>query len=348
MSQRAAANLAIGPRSVGGGNPCFVIAEAGVNHNGDPALAHRLVDVAAEAAADAVKFQTFRPEGLVSGAAGAAPYQRRRGAATQRQMLQALTLPEPVWPELADHAEERGLLFLSTAFDTASLELLLAVGVLALKVPSGELDNLLFIRDLAGRGLPLVISTGLGTMDEVSAAVAAAAAAPGLALLHCVTAYPAPVESSNLRAMATLAERFHVPVGWSDHTEGSVSAVAAVALGASILEKHFTTDRTLPGPDHAASADPNDLAAYVATVRAAEASLGDGVKRPSAAELENLRFARRSYHAARDLRPGEVLGERDVELLRPATGLPPSAEVVGRVVARAVVAGQPMTEEDLR
>jgi N-acetylneuraminate synthase/N,N'-diacetyllegionaminate synthase len=334
-------------RTVGAGHPCLVIAEAGVNHNGDPALAHRLVDVAAEAGADAVKFQTFRPEGLVAAGADAAPYQRRQGALGQRQMLEALALPDSAWRDLADHAAERGLLFLSTAFDAESLELLLALGVPALKVPSGELDNLGFIADLAGRGLPLVVSTGLGTEDEVAAAVAAAAAAPGLALLHCVTAYPAPAAASNLRAMAAMGERFGVPVGWSDHTEGHVTAVAAVALGAAIVEKHFTTDRGLPGPDHAASADPAQLAAYVAAVRTAEASLGDGVKRPAAAELENRRFARRSYHAARDLSPGEVVQEADVALLRPATGLPPSATVVGRVVARPIEAGRALVPEDL-
>lgn len=348
MSGPRVPELTIGERRIGAGHPCFVIAEAGVNHNGDVALAHRLVDVAAEAGADAVKFQTFRPRDLVSGDATVAPYQRRSGAASQLRMLQALTLPEAVWPELARHAAERGLIFLSTAFDRASLDLLLAAGVGALKVPSGELDNLSFVAELAARSLPLIVSTGLATLDEVAAAVGAAAAAPGLALLHCVTAYPAPVEASNLRAMVTMGERFRVPVGWSDHTEGSVTAVAAVALGASVLEKHFTTDRGLPGPDHAASADPAGLAAYVAAVRAAGASLGDGVKRPSAAEMENLRAARRSFHATRDLEPGDVLAEGDVALLRPAVGLPPSAAVVGREVARKIAAGQPLAEEDLR
>jgi N-acetylneuraminate synthase/N,N'-diacetyllegionaminate synthase len=348
MSTVPSPPLFIAGRYVGPGHPCFVIAEAGVNHDGDPAVAHRLVEVAADAGADAVKFQTFRPEELVAGDAAAAPYQRRRGAATQQQMLAALTLPPAVWRELAGHAAERGLVFLSTAFDAASLDLLLGLGVAALKVPSGELDNLRFVRELAGHGLPLLVSTGLGTLAEVAAAVDAAAAAPGLALLHCVTAYPAPVESSNLRAMAAMAERFQVPVGWSDHTLGSVTAVAAVALGASILEKHVTTDHDRPGPDHSASAEPAELAAYVAAVRDAEASLGDGVKRPAAAELENLRFARRSYHAVRDLRPGETVAEDDVALLRPADGLPPAAEVVGRVVARDVAAGQALTAEDLR
>lgn len=347
MSAAPPPQLLLGARAVGPGQPCLVVAEAGVNHDGDVRLAHRLVAVAAEAGADAVKFQTFRPESLTSEAAGAAPYQRRRGAVSQRQMLAALTLPESAWAELAADARERGLLFLSTAFDLASAELLVGLGVAALKVPSGELDHLPFVARLAGYGLPLLVSTGMGTLDEVAAAVDAAAAAPALALLHCVTAYPAPVAASNLRAIATLAERFRVPVGWSDHTEGPVTAVAAVALGASILEKHLTTDRRRAGPDHAASAEPHELAAYVAAVRAAEASLGDGVKRPAEVERENLRFARRSHHAARDLVPGERLGPDDVALLRPAVGIPASAEVIGRVVARPVAAGQPLLPEDL-
>ena len=343
-----AGTLEIATRKVGPGHPCFVIAEAGVNHDGDPALAHQLVDVAAECGADAVKFQTFDPVSLVAAKAPAAPYQRRTGAAAQRRLLDRLTLPASIWPDLAAHAGERGLLFLSTAFDLASLDLLLAAGMAAIKVPSGELDNLAFIAALAAHRLPMVVSTGLGTLDEVAAAVDAAAEAPGLALLHCVTAYPSPVEASNLRAMTTMRDAFGLPVGWSDHTEGSVTAVAAVALSASILEKHLTTDRKRPGPDHAASADPEGFATYVAAVRAAESSLGDGVKRPQPAEDENRVHARRSFHTTRELEAGETIGEADVRLLRPATGLPPAAKVVGRIVARRVEAGRALVAEDLR
>lgn len=348
MAVKDSSPVAIGPRQVGSGHACFVIAEAGVNHDGDPKRAHRLVDLAAESHADAVKFQTFRPENLASAHAKAAPYQRRWGGGSQRAMLERLVLPSDTWRELAAHAVDAGLVFLSTPFDLESLDLLLELGVQAVKVPSGELNNLPFIGEVAARGLPLIISTGMGTLDEVTAAVEAASAAPAVALLHCVTAYPTPVESSNLRAIVTLAETFRVPVGWSDHTEGVLAAVAAVALGASILEKHFTTDRSLPGPDHSASADPLQLSDYVAAVRATEAGLGDGIKRPADVEHENLKSARRSYHAARDLQPGEVLRQGDVHLLRPATGLPPSAGVVGRVVARPIAAGRPIRLYDLR
>lgn len=340
--------LHIGSKSAGGGHPCFIIAEAGVNHNGDLDRAHELVDVAADCGADAVKFQTFDPAALVSFEAEAAPYQRAQGASSQRAMLEALVLPAAAWSDLATHAAERGLAFTSTAFDLTSLDLLVDLGVEVLKVPSGELDNLGYIERVASKGLPVIISTGLGTMQEVAAAYAAAEAAPGVALLHCVTAYPAPVASSNLRAIPAMAERFGVPVGWSDHTEGYVTAVAAVALGATILEKHITTDCGLPGPDHAASSDPEAFAAYVAAVRAVESGLGDGYKRPTEAELVNRTHARRSYHAARSLRPGDVVDEDDIRLLRPATGLPPSATVLGRTVRRTVDAGQPLRAEDLQ
>ena len=337
----------VGDQTIGAGGACFVIAEAGVNHNGDVGRAHALVDLAADCGADAVKFQTFDPAALVSVAAAAAPYQRERGGDSQRAMLEALVLPATAWRELADHAAERGLVFTSTAFDAGSLDLLVDLGVRVLKVPSGELDNLGYIRDTASKGLPVILSTGLGTMDEVAAAYEAARAAPGVAILHCVTAYPAPIASSNLRAIRSMADRFGVPVGWSDHTQDFVSAVAAVALGASVLEKHVTTDHDLPGPDHAASSDPDEFAAYVEAVRAVEAGLGDGVKRPTEAEEANRAFARRSHHATRTLRPGETVAAGDVRLLRPATGLPPSADVVGRTVRQPVEAGQPIRAEDL-
>ena len=340
--------VGIGERHIGPGHRCFVIAEGGVNHNGDSTLAHKLIDMAAECGADAIKFQTFNPAALVSANSAAAPYQRKGGVTTQIEMLADLVLPASAWRELACHAAERGIVFCSTAFDSGSLKVLLDAGVGFLKVPSGELDNLQFISEVAACGLPVIISTGLGTLDEVSAAVAAAAEAPSLALLHCVTAYPAPAESSNLRVIPAMADAFKVPVGWSDHTVGYVTALGAVALGATILEKHITLDRNLPGPDHAASADPEAFASYIAAVRSLEAALGNGLKEPAAAELINKQFARRSYHVVRDLRPGDIVCKDDVRLLRPAVGLPPAAIVVGRVVARTVSAGMPLVEADLQ
>lgn len=325
----------------------FVIAEAGVNHNGDPSRAHQLVDLAADCGADAVKFQTFDPGAVVAAQADAAPYQRERGASTQLDLLRTLVLPVEAWGDLSAHAEERGLTFLSTAFDAASLDLVMALGVDALKIPSGELDNRPFIEQLASAGLPVIISTGLGTLDEVATAVEAAAMAPAVALLHCVTAYPSPIDQSNLLAIPAMRDAFKVPVGWSDHTSNSVTAIAAVALGAAILEKHVTTDRGLDGPDHAASADRESFAEYVRSVREAESALGDGVKRPTEAESANRRHVRRSFHAARPVAAGERLTPASVVLLRPADGLSPSADIVGRVAGRALQAGQPITEEDL-
>lgn len=325
-----------------------VIAEGGVNHDGDPELAHRLVDVAADAGADVVKFQTFDPARLVSVAADTTPYQRARGAAEgQRALLEALTLPTSVWAELRDHALERGLTFLSTPFDLGSAELLVELGVPALKVSSGELTNTPFLRALASYGVPLLVSTGMGSADEVAAAVEACAAAPGTVLFHCVSAYPAPLDQCNLRAIPALADAHGLPVGWSDHTIGTTSALGAVALGASLLEKHVTTDRTRPGPDHAASLEPDELTAYVDACRGLARALGDGVKRRVPAEEENAPLVRRSWHAARDLAAGSVITPDDVVLLRPEGGAAPSLDVVGRTVSAAVAAGAPLHPDDL-
>jgi N-acetylneuraminate synthase/N,N'-diacetyllegionaminate synthase len=326
-----------------------VIAEAGVNHDGDPELAHRLVDVAADAGADAVKFQTFDPDRLVSAAASAAPYQRARGAAAdQRSLLESLTLPSSVWAELRDHAAERGTQFLSTPFDLGSAELLVGLGVPALKVSSGELTNTPFLRELAALGVPLLVSTGMGSSAEVTAAVDACAQAPGTVLLHCVSAYPAPLDQCNLRAIPAMAEAHHLPVGWSDHTTGVESALGAVALGASVLEKHVTTDRTRTGPDHAASLEPHALATYIEQCRALARALGDGAKRVVPAEEENAHLVRRSWHAARQLEAGTVLTRGDVVLLRPEGGAAPSEVLVGRTLRSPVEGGAPVRPDDLQ
>jgi N-acetylneuraminate synthase/N,N'-diacetyllegionaminate synthase len=340
--------LQIGGRRVGPGHPCFIIAEAGVNHDGDIAVAHGLIEHAKAVGADAVKFQSFNPDELVSPSAPAAPYQRRPNRDDgQYDLLLALALPAAAWRELSEHAEAVGLVFLCTAFDRTSTDVLVDLGVAALKVPSGELDNLDFIADLGSRDLPLIISTGMGTEEEVHAAVAAAANAPGIVLLHCVSAYPAPTASSNLRAIPAMAATFGHPVGWSDHTIGSTTAVAAVALGAVMLEKHLTLDRSRSGPDHAASADPEQLRRYIDEVRNAESALGDGNKRVTEAEQENRLLVRRSYHARLDLVPGDRLTADTVTLLRPAVGLPPDTDVNGLVIARAVGARQPIMGADV-
>jgi len=342
------ATVAVGRHRVGPGRPALILAEAGVNHDGDETVAHRLVDVAADCGADAVKFQTFDPGLVVSPGASTAGYQAgATGHDRQHALLAGLTLPRGAWAELAAHAAERGLAFLSTPFDLASADLLVDVGVPALKVPSGELTNLPLLRELARRGLPLLISTGMATAAEVGVALAATAAAPGRCLFHCVSAYPAPVAEANLRAIPALRDRFGVPVGWSDHTVGTTTALGAVALGAALLEKHVTLDRGRAGPDHAASADPDGLAAYVAAVRDLESALGDGVKAPAPSEAETRVLVRRSLHAARPLAAGRLLGPGDVVALRPATGLPPSTPLAGLRLVTPLAAGDPVRPDDV-
>lgn len=325
-----------------------VIAEAGVNHNGDVGLAHRLIDIAADADAAAVKFQTFEPSALTAGSAGLTPYQKAQSAlASQAEMLGQLMLPTQAWSELKAHADEVGIRFLSTPFDLRSAELLVDLGVDALKLSSGELTNLPYLRAVSGLGLPLLLSTGMGSRDEVLRAVDTCAAAPRLAVFHCVSAYPAPLDQCNLAAIPALHADLGLPVGWSDHTLGPTSAVAAVTVGARLLEKHFTTSRTLPGPDHPASLEPEELADYVAAAAAVPAMLGDGRKRRMTAEEENAPLVRRSWHTARAIPAGAVLTEADLIALRPEAGIPPTQTVVGRRLTRDLPAGEPLTAPDL-
>lgn len=338
--------VAVGDRLVGPGRPVFVIAEAGVNHNGELALAERLVDAAAEAGADAIKFQTFRAEDLVASDAPKAAYQRERTPAgeSQLEMLRALELDAEAHRRLVERCRERSLAFLSTPFDRQSVELLVELGVPAFKIASTDLTNILLLEQTAATGLPLLLSTGLATMEEVDAGLCAArsAGAAGVVLLHCVSAYPAPIEQSNVRAVSAMAERLSVPVGYSDHTLGADAAVAAVALGACVIEKHLTLDRSLPGPDHAASSEPDELAALIRSIRAVESALGDGVKRPMPAEEANRLAGRRSLAAVRDLAAGTTISREMLTALRPGTGIAPSrlGDVVGRRLMRDVRGGE--------
>ncbi len=338
---------------VAGAGPVVVIAEAGVNHNGDVDLALALVDAAVDAGADIVKFQTFDPGALAAAGAPSAEYQRRSGAAEdgQRAMLERLTLPAEAWPILAAHAAARGIAFLSTPFDAASAHLLNAMDVPAFKVGSGELTNTPFIEVVARMGRSMLISTGMSNMTEVADAVDAVRAAgdPPLALFHCVSSYPARPADANLRAIETLRRAFGVPVGWSDHTPGIEMALAAVAAGAALVEKHLTLDRRMPGPDHAASLEPAAFAEMVVGIRAVEVALGDGRKRPVAAEHDVATVARRSLHWARALAAGATITADDIVILRPGTGLRPRrlAEVVGRRVGRQVRQGALVTADDI-
>lgn len=340
-------------RALGAGWPCFVIAEAGVNHGGDLDLARRLVDAAADAGADAVKFQTFRAEGLMVPGAPKAPYQERAPGtpADAFEMLSRLELDEASHRKLLEHCRERGILFLSTPFEEASADLLERLDLPAFKLPSGELTNLPFLAHIAGKGRPVILSTGMATLGEVERALAALAplGRDRVVLLHCVSCYPARPGDANLRAMATLARAFQVTVGYSDHTPGLEVALAAVALGAAVLEKHLTLDRGLPGPDQAASLEPGEFRSLVAGIRTVESALGHGRKEPAPAEREVAAVARKSVFAARDLPQGTVLAACHLVLKRPATGLPPEVlpTLLGRTLRRDLPRDAPVGFGDL-
>ena len=343
----------VGARTVGPGLPCLVIAEAGVNHNGSLAMALRLVDAAVEAGADIVKFQTFKSEEVVTPLAPKADYQVQNTGATESQldMIRKLELPDDAFRRIQAHCRERGITFLSTPFDHRSADLLEEMGVEAFKIPSGEITNHPLLTHIARKGRPLIVSTGMSNLQEVAAALDVIYAAGGaeLVLLHCVSNYPAAPAKVNLRAMKTLEDRFEVPVGYSDHTEGISIPLGAAALGACVIEKHFTLDRTLPGPDHRASLEPPELAAMVKGIRDVQSALGDGVKRPVAEELSTAAVARRSLVAAHDLQAGTLLTESMVAIRRPGTGLPPSdlPRVLGRQLKQDIAAGHLLTLEML-
>lgn len=320
-----------------------IIAEAGVNHNGDLELAHRLVDAAADAGADVVKFQTFTANRLVTKAAPKAEYQTNATGTgeTQLAMLQRLELTRDAHVELIDHCRSRGIAFLSTGFDVDSVNMLVELGQSTFKIPSGEITNLPYLRHIGRLGGDVILSTGMATLGDVEAALFALESAgtprSRTTVLHCTTEYPTPMNEVNLRAMSSIGEAFGVAVGYSDHTEGIAVPIAAVALGASVIEKHFTMDRTLPGPDHKASLEPSELKAMADGIRAIETALGDGVKRLTPSEARNRPVARKSIVAARSIARGETFTELNLTTKRPGTGLSPMLwdDVIGRAATRS-------------
>lgn len=328
-----------------------IIAEAGVNHNGDISIALELVDAAAAAGADFVKFQTFDPDLLATPAAEKASYQIRSTdkEETQLDMLRKLALSLDDHKILKAHCSKRGIKFLSTPFDAASAEMLIELGVPAIKISSGDLTNLPLLRHVASTGIRMIVSTGMGTEDEVREAVATIreASSSDITLLHCVTDYPANPADANLLAIHTLSEKFCLPVGYSDHTPGLTVAIAAAALGAVIIEKHITLDRNLPGPDQQASLEPGEFTDMVQSIRVVEQSLGTGEKKPSERELKNLAAARRSLVAARDISIGAIISADDLAVKRPGTGMSPRMfdEIVGRKTCRAIDVGSVLTED---
>ena len=343
----------IAGHQVGPGNPCFIIAEAGVNHNGDLDLAKQLVDAAAQANADAVKFQTFKAENLVSPQAPKAEYQVETTGAehSQLDMIRNLEFSPEAFVELQAYSHERGIVFISTPFDHESVDLLASMNVPAFKIPSGETVNLPLIRHVASKGKPMILSTGMSYLGEVERAVHTIRETGNdkLVVLHCVSNYPASAQDVNLKAMGTIAQSFQVPVGYSDHTLGLEVPLAAVALGACVIEKHFTLDRNMPGPDHRASLEPDELTALVAGIRTVEQSLGSGEKKPAKSEMKNRQVIRRSVYLRRDVEAGSVLTEDDLILLRPADGIAPEHydEVLGRQVRRALAKGTALSWNNL-
>lgn len=354
----------------------LIVAEAGVNHNGCLEMALQLVDKAADAGADLVKFQTFDANRLASARAPKAGYQNRTTdtAESQLEMLRRLELSTEAHRRILAHCAKRDIGFLSTAGDIPSLELLTGTfGLQTIKLGSGELTNAPLLLSCARSGAEIILSTGMGTLREVEEAMGVLAFGMlregpprgrsdfaevltdpeawerlrgRITLLHCTTEYPAPVAQTNLRAMATMRAAFGLRVGYSDHTKGWAISLAAVALGATVLEKHFTLDRNMPGPDHAASLEPRELAAMVTDIRAVESALGNGIKQPGESELANRVIARKSLHSARDLSVGQVLKADDIAIVRPGDGISPMAvwDMVGSWVHQSVPAGEPLSE----
>lgn len=320
----------------------LIIAEAGVNHNGDIELAKELVAAAKAAGADIVKFQTFKTGSLVTKAAEKASYQKGVTCAAESQyaMIRKLELSRADHEVLIEECRRHGIGFFSTAFDADSFDMLVEMGLDQVKIPSGELTNLPLLRYMSRFGKPIILSTGMANLGEIEAAIdvieQAGTPRSRVTVLHCTTEYPAPMAEVNLRAMVSMKAAFGVEVGYSDHTPGIEIPIAAVALGARVIEKHFTLNRMLPGPDHQASLEPHELKAMVDAIRNVEAALGDGVKRPSPSELKNKPIARKSLVAIRSIRAGEDFSAENMGTKRPGTGLSPMLwdEIVGRTATK--------------
>jgi sialic acid synthase SpsE len=327
-----------------------IIAEAGVNHNGDIAMARELVHAAAEAGADVVKFQSFKAEDLVTADAAAAPYQERNtGKTSQLDLLKSLELDLDAFAELAAECRKCNIEFLCTPFDMTVLPDLIRIGMRSIKIASGELTNHPFLQFAASQKRPILLSTGMSTLDEVGAALAVIAKTEPVpvTVLHCTSLYPAPPSSLNLRVITTLQAAFGLPVGYSDHSLGGHAAVAAVALGATVIEKHLTLDPNLPGPDHRCSLDPAAFKDMVNHLRDVQNAMGDGVKKPSSDELETAKLVRRSWHAKLAMSAGHRVGAGDVALMRPDDGLAPANSPVGRTLAVGLRVADPIREQDL-
>jgi N,N'-diacetyllegionaminate synthase len=320
----------------------FIIAEAGINHNTDLRIANKLIEAAVSAGADAVKFQTAIPELVATGYAQKAEYQKETSGSDQSQleMIKKIHFPLEIFSDLKKTCEDKGIIFFSSAFDMKSLNFLKELGQSYYKIPSGEITNLCYLRQIGNSGKPIFLSTGMATLGEIEAAIEvlenAGMPRAKLTVLHCTTEYPTPMIEVNLRAMQSIHEAFGVAVGYSDHTQGIEVAIAAVTMGATVIEKHFTLDRNLPGPDHQASLEPEELKAMVSSIRNIEIALGDGIKRLTPSETKNKSVARKSIIANRVIIAGEVFTEDNLAVKRPGTGICPMLwdEVLGQIAIR--------------
>jgi N-acetylneuraminate synthase/N,N'-diacetyllegionaminate synthase len=329
---------------------CFIIAEAGVNHNGNIELAKKLIDVAIDAGVDAVKFQTFKAEKTISMHTPRATYQEANMpeiTESQLEMIKKLELKFEDFKVLKEYCDEKGVIFLSTPFDFESIDILEPL-VPAYKIASGELINVPFLKYIAAKGKPMIISTGMANLGEVEEALLAINEVnPNIEkiLLHCTTNYPTPFEEVNLNAMLTLKEAFKLPVGYSDHTLGIEIPIAAVAMGARVIEKHFTLDRNLPGPDHKASLEPNELKAMVNAIRNIEKAFGDGIKKPNKSELEIMKVARKSLVAARDIQQEKIIKDSDIEVKRAGEGIQPKFKdiIIGMKINKSIKRDEPFS-----
>jgi len=328
-------------KSIGKGFPCFIIAEAGVNHNGDFNLAKKLIDRAKEAGVDAVKFQTFKAENIVTLEAQQAKYQTKNIGKKESQyaMLKRLELPYPAFRKLKEYCDQKGIIFLSTPHSSREDVDLISKLCPAIKVGSGDLTNLPTLEYMAKKQLPIILATGMANLEEVREAVKVIFPInKKLILLHCTTSYPTPLNEVNLKAMLTIKKEFNLPVGYSDHTEGIDVSLAAVAMGACVIEKHFTLDRKLPGPDHKASLEPKELREMVEGIRNIEMALGDGVKKPTPSEMETAKVARKSIIAGQDIKKGTKIKEEMVAIKRPGTGIQPKyfEKIIGKIAKRDI------------
>lgn len=308
----------------------IIIAEAGVNHNGDILLAKKLIDTAVEAGVDYVKFQTFKSEKLVSKFAEKASYQKvntKDEIESQLSMLQKLEMSKEMHFELIDYCQSKNIKFLSTAFDLESIDFLNKLNIDLFKIPSGEMTNLPYLRKIGGLGKPIILSTGMGSLKEIEDAlnvlIKAGAKREHITILHCNTEYPTPMGDVNLNAMKTIGQTYNLPVGYSDHTLGIEVPIAAVALGATVIEKHFTLDKTFDGPDHIASLEPEELIAMVKAIRNIEKALGSSIKTASESESKNMQIARKSIVAAKNISKGEIFSEENMTTKRPGNGISP-------------------------